>query len=111
MDIKKGPCNNVYALQNYSGLPLKTNYYPILKSHAKTIYVKFIENNTFREIKRLCFRKFRFRRLGFLNQLVVGLVRVYVKYMKTKWDDISKQFKQMNRHIKCTSNISAKQYW
>ena len=72
MDTKKGSCNNVYALQNYSGLPLKTNYYPIFKRHAKTIYVKVTGNNTFREIKRLGFRKFRFKRLGFLNQLVVG---------------------------------------
>lgn len=72
MDTKKGPCNNVYICPAKLGLSLKTNYYPIFKRHAKTIYVKVTGNSAFREIKRLGFRKFRFKRLGFLNQLLVG---------------------------------------
>ena len=71
--MKEGPCS-IYMLCEtvYCRLYGKTNYYPILKRHAKTIYVTVTENKCIEEIKKItCYK-------GSL----VGLGCVYKNYEK-----------------------------
>lgn len=68
------PCKTIMNLQKQ----ITTQYSKVM---LKLIYVKFIENNIFRKIKGLRFRKFRFKRLGFPKPTGCWfLVCVYVKY-------------------------------